>query len=179
MKVRGEPVHDHLVDLLDFADLELLDGRCVTQVGTQVRNSGGGALLVGRVRRPNRIIGLDHVRDLGLAYDVDVKELMEKGVEKAKKRRKGSGEREQYKEGIEGGTKNLSAVVKIALKIPPPPRAAPLELYLVKVRGGPVHDHLVDLHDGVDLELLDGRRVTQVGTQVRNSEEEVLAGRVY
>jgi hypothetical protein len=47
--------------------------------------------------------GLDHVRDLGLACDVDVKELMEKGVEKAKKRRKGSGGREQYKEGIGGG----------------------------------------------------------------------------
>jgi len=75
-------------------------------------------------------------------------------------------------------------VAKIALKIPPP-RAVPLELYLVKVRGGPVHDHLVDLLDGVDLERLNGRRVTQVGSQVRvlvgavHNEEELLIGRVY
>ena len=101
VKVRGGPVHDHLVDLLEFADLELLNGRRVTQVGSQVRNSE--ELLVGRVCRPNRMLGLDHVRDLGLACDVDVKELMEKGVEKAKKRRKGSGEESSTKRGSGGG----------------------------------------------------------------------------
>ena len=101
VKVRGGPVHDHLVDLLDGADLELLNGRRVTQVGSQEE------LLVGRVRRPNRMRGLDHVRDLGLACDVDVKELMEKGVEKAKKRRKGLGGREQYTNRGSGGPKIL------------------------------------------------------------------------
>ena len=106
MKRRGGAVHDHLVDLLDFADLELPNGRRVTQVGSQGRN--GEELLVGRVRRPNKMIGLDHVRDLGLACDVDVKELMEKGVEKAKKRRKGLGGREQYIQiGDRGGPKIL------------------------------------------------------------------------
>ena len=81
VKVRGGPVHDHLVDLLDGADLELLNGRRVTQVGSQVRALVGAVhneeeLLVGRVYRLSRmrVLGLDHVRDLGLACDADVKE---------------------------------------------------------------------------------------------------------
>ena len=109
---------------------------------------------------------------------------MEKGVEKAKKRRKGSGE-EQYKETIEGEPK-LSTVAKRAYTIHHTPRDS-LELYLLKGRVpgvGPVHDHLVDPLDGADLVLLNGRRVTQVGSQVRalvgavHNEEELLVGRV-
>ena len=78
VKRRVGAVRDHLVDLLDD-----LDGRRVTQVGSQVRALVGAVhneeeLLVGRVYRLRlsrmRVLGLDHVRDLGLACDAEVKD---------------------------------------------------------------------------------------------------------